>query len=69
MKRIVVPLGHRGWGTEECYEDDRQALVVYAVYKSKMTYQFDAGTECEVGPIGLNATRVKSAGIRLILKQ
>ena len=43
------------------YEDDRQALVVYAVYKSKMTCQFDAGTECEVGPIGLNATRVSSA--------
>lgn len=40
---------------------DRQALVVYAVYKSKMTYQFDAGTECEVGPRGLKATRVKSA--------
>jgi hypothetical protein len=32
-----VPMGHRGWGTEEYNEDNRQALVVYAVYKSKMT--------------------------------
>lgn len=39
---------------------DRQALIVYAVYKSKMIHQSDAETECEVGPRGLKATRVKS---------
>lgn len=39
---------------------DRQALIVHAVYKSRMIHQFDAGTEYEVGPIGLNVTRVKS---------
>ena len=34
----TVPLGHQGWGTEEnVLKIDRQALVVYAVYKSKMT--------------------------------
>lgn len=40
---------------------DRQALIVYAVYKSKMIHQSDAETECEVGPRGLNATRMKCA--------
>ena len=59
----TTPLkGCRGWGIADCIRRcDRQALVVYAVYKSKMTCQFDAGTECEVGPRGLNATRVSSA--------
>jgi len=34
----TVPLGHRGRGTEESIENnDRQALVVHAVYKSRMT--------------------------------
>lgn len=39
---------------------DRLALIVRAVYKSRMILQFDAGTEYEVGPKGLNVTRVKS---------
>ena len=42
----TVPLGHRGRGTEESIENnDRQALVVHAVYKSRMRHQHDAGVE------------------------
>jgi hypothetical protein len=38
VRFVTTPLkGCRGWGAEEYDEDNRQALVVYAVYKSKMT--------------------------------
>lgn len=49
-------MGYRG----KYDEDDRQALVVHAEYKSRMTTS-GCNTECEVGSMDLNAARLKPA--------
>ena len=64
----TVPLGHRGWGTEEnVMKTTDELLVVYSVYKRENDLQIDGAIYGEVGQMCLNATRVKSAS-KTILK-
>ena len=64
----TVPLGHRGWGTEEnMMKTTDELLVVYSVYKRENDLEVDGATFGEVGQMCLKATRVKSAS-KTILK-
>ena len=64
----TVPLGHRGWGTEESVlKTTDELLVVYSVYKRENDREVDGATFGEVGHRCLKATRVKSAS-KTILK-
>ena len=64
----TVPLGHRGWGTEEnVMKTTDELLVVYSVYKRENDLEVDGATFGEVGQMCLKATRVKSAS-KTILK-
>ena len=64
----TVPLGHRGWGTEESVmKTTDELLVVYSVYKRENDLEVDGATFGEVGQMCLNATRTKPAS-KAILK-
>ena len=64
----MVPLGHRGWGTEEnVMKTTDELLVVYSVYKRENDLEVDGATFGEVGQMCLNATRTKPAS-KAILK-
>lgn len=64
----MVPLGHRGWGTEEnVMKTTDELLVVYSVYKRENDLEVDGTTFGEVGQMCLNATRTKPAS-KAILK-